>query len=199
LVQTADGALYGATLDGGATGVGTVFKLTTDGRFTSLASFGQPPLLCHNPHGGLTLGPDGNLYGSCRYENKGFGAAFRLTPSGEVQVIARFGPPHGTYPAATLSRARDGSFYGTTFRGGPSDQGTVFKLTPAGELTTLAAFVGIGPASDPDAWATPILAADGNLYGTTERGGATRRGSIYRVTPQGELTTLVEFFKAVKK
>jgi uncharacterized repeat protein (TIGR03803 family) len=136
---------------------------------------------------------------SFRYVNKGFGAAFRLTHSGEVQVIERFGPPHGTYQAATLSRASDVSFYGTTFSGGPSDQGTVFKLTPAGELTTLAAFVGIGPASDPDAWATPILAADGNLYGTTERGGATRRGSIYRVTPQGELTTLVEFFKAVKK
>lgn len=199
LVQTADGALYGATHDGGTAGVGTVFKLTTDGRFTSLASFGQPPLLCYNPHAGLTLGLDGNLYGHCRYENKGFGAAFRLTPAGEVQVIARFGPPHGSYPASTLFRAPDGSFYGTTFRGGPSDQGTVFKLTPAGELTTLAAFVGIGPASDPDAWAMPILAAGGNLYGTTERGGATRRGTIYRLTPQGELTTLVEFIKPAKK
>lgn len=199
LVQTADGTLYGTTHDGGRTGVGTVFKLTTDGRFTSLASFGQPPLLCYNPHAGLTLGLDGNLYGHCRYENKGFGAAFRLTPAGEVQVIARFGPPHGSYPASTLFRAPDGSFYGTTFRGGPSDQGTVFKLTPAGGLTTLAAFVGIGPASDPDAWATPILAADGNLYGTTERGGTARRGTIYRVTPTGELTTLVEFFKADKK
>jgi len=199
MVQAADGTLYGTTHDGGTTGVGTVFKLTTDGRFTSLASFGQPPLLCYNPHAGLTLGLDGNLYGHCRYENKGFGAAFRLTPAGEVQVIARFGPPHGTYPASTLFRGPDGNFYGTTFRGGPSDQGTVFKLTSAGELTTLAAFVGIGPASDPDAWATPILAADGNLYGTTERGGAARRGTIYRVTPNGELTTLVEFFKAVKQ
>jgi len=197
LAQTADGTLYGTTHAGGAFGGGTIFKLTRDGDFASLASFGRAPLLLYNPMGGLILGLDGNLYGHCRFEHGGTGAAFRLTPAGEVQVIARFKPPGGIYPASKLFCGPDGNFYGTTFHGGPADQGTIYKLTPAGELTTLAAFVGIGPASDPDPMATPILMGDGNFYGTTESGGTARHGTIYRLTPQGELTTLVEFSRPV--
>ena len=69
----------------------------------------------------------------------------------------------------------------------------MYRLTPAGQLTTLVEFVNPGKAMELAPWGTPILAADGNLYGVTQKGGSARHGMIYRVTPKGKLTTLVEF------
>src|SRR5262245_2156288 len=38
-----------------------------------------------------------------------------------------------------------------------------------------------------------ILATDGNLYGTTKQTGEARRGTIFRMTPAGVVTTLHTF------
>lgn len=193
LAQTADGTLFGTTPEGGSGNGGTAFRLTRDGKFTSLANFGLPPLNMRNPCGGLTVGHDGNLYGHCYYETGRNGAAFRLTPStGQIQIIARFGRPHGLGPVSTMSCGFDGAFYGTTLFGGAANQGTVFRLTPDGQITTLASFTAKGghPA---DTGVAPVLAADGAFYGATERGGKGDQGAIYRLSPDGRLTTVLEF------
>ena len=44
--------------------------------------------------------------------------------------------------------------------------------------------------SDPSAL---TLGNDGNLYGTTESGGIYSAGSVFRLTPNGTLTTLASF------
>src|SRR5204863_454694 len=38
-----------------------------------------------------------------------------------------------------------------------------------------------------------IQATDGNFYGTTEYGGANDQGTVFKMTPAGAVTTLVDF------
>jgi uncharacterized repeat protein (TIGR01451 family) len=64
LVMGLDGNLYGTTMGGGTAGMGTVFRITPDGKETILHSFGSSTNDGTSPCGVLTLGMDGNLYGS---------------------------------------------------------------------------------------------------------------------------------------
>src|SRR4029077_14282802 len=94
----------------------------------------------------------------------------------------------GCYPQGGLIQATDGNFYGTTRYGGEAFGGTLSRLTPPGALTTLHAFdcsvEGCAPA------ASLIQASDGTLYGTTVLGGTTGGGTVFTITPTGDLTTL---------
>ena len=106
----------------------------------------------------------------------------------------------GSEPLAGLVQATDGNFYGTTWLGGANGDGTIFKITPGHTLTTLYSFCSIPSCAD---GANPrgslIQATDGNLYGTTESGGDLSCpnpfgcGTVFRITPQGVLTTLHVF------
>lgn len=71
LVQGTDGQLYGATYNGGSHGMGTAFKVTTAGVFTLLHSFAGGASDGANPTGGLTLGSDGNFYGTTQQGGSG--------------------------------------------------------------------------------------------------------------------------------
>ncbi len=84
--------------------------------------------------------------------------------------------------------------YGTTLRGGTNNYGTVFKLTPSGKRTTLYSFClksGCTDGSSP--YAALIQATDGNLYATTKKGGVYGEGTVFKITPSGQLTTLYSF------
>ena len=98
----------------------------------------------------------------------------------------------GANPEAGLVQGIDGSFYGTTNLGGASDAGTVFKITPAGTLTTLHSFSG-SDAYGKNPFAGLVQGTDGNFYGTTERGGTSRYGTVFWITTAGALTTLHSF------
>jgi len=88
----------------------------------------------------------------------------------------------------------DGNFYGTTASGGAfTDQngegfGTVFKMTLDGTITTLYSFSGPdgkypqGPGLAQD--------SDGNFYGAAYPGGPDSFGTIFKITPDGGLTTV---------
>jgi uncharacterized repeat protein (TIGR03803 family) len=99
--------------------------------------------------------------------------------------------PDGRSPTRGLIQGDDGYFYGTTFRGGTNNDGTVFKINPAGTLTTLWQFGGGADGSNPDGGLTK--ATDGYLYGTTAGGGTNRAGTVFRITSAGALTTLYQF------
>lgn len=109
---------------------------------------------------------------------------------------------NGANPYADLTLAPDGSFYGTTRFGGATDlngglgDGTVFQVTTNGALTTLVNFNGTNGA---DPLAALAIGPDGSFYGTTQSGGDTSLasangvGTVFKVTPGGVLTTLVDF------
>ena len=206
LVQGSDGNFYGTTELGGSGTFGTVFKITPSGVLTTLYNFSDG---AHGwyPYAGLVQGSDGNFYGTtfsggaysdyCGYP--GCGTAFKITPAGELTTLYSFcaqpGCADGSGPWAGVVQAGDGNFYGTTYAGGAGFVGTVFKLTLAGSLTTLHSFCAQGGCPDGEQpYAGLVQASDGNFYGTTSTGGAYfYYGTVFKVTPAGELTTLHSF------
>jgi uncharacterized repeat protein (TIGR03803 family) len=99
-------------------------------------------------------------------------------------------------PSGALVQATNGDLYGTTTEGGANcannrQCGTVFKITLDGAFTTLHSFKGRPDGATPNGGL--IQATDGNLYGTTSNGGDNGFGSIFKITPHGDLTILYSF------
>jgi uncharacterized repeat protein (TIGR03803 family) len=203
LVQGTDGDLYGTTSGGGNigsgcpyTGCGTVFKITPQGAFSLLHSFDSTT---HggSPTDGLIQARNGNFYGTAEAGGThGGGTVFGMTPKGILTTLYNFpSTSYGADPIGGLVQTANGKFYGTTFRGGSSADGTVFEITPKGILTTLFVFCTDNNCAD-GAWpeAGLVQATDGNFYGTTTQGGLVfGDGTVFRITPEGTLTTLHAF------
>jgi uncharacterized repeat protein (TIGR03803 family) len=214
LVQGRDGNFYGTTHGGGSAtdtnGFGTVFRITPAGMLATLYTFtngadgGKPP-----PTAGLVQGSDGNFYGVTEQANGNItGTVFRITPKGVLTTLHTFNDSgDGSYPENRLLQARDGNFYGTTYfaykcGGGFCDNGlgTVFRISPLGAYTVLHKFLG-SRGNGLNEGATPsgglIQGTDGNFYGTTVNGGNPPGGTVFRMTPAGNLVTIYSFTNGV--
>jgi uncharacterized protein (TIGR03437 family) len=188
LVQATDGNFYGTTRSGGANGGGTVFKVTPGGTLTTLYSFGAAGTDGAQPYAGVIQGTDGNFYGTTYTGH----TVFKITPGGMLTTLHTFSGPDGGDPLDALVQASDGNFYGTTSSGGSESVGTIFKITPGGTLTTLHDFTD-GATDGARPYAGLIQGTDGNFYGTTEGGGTSGDGTIFKITPSGVLTILHNF------
>jgi uncharacterized repeat protein (TIGR03803 family) len=206
LSQAIDGNFYGMTAGGGETGGdhGTFFKMTPNGVLTSLYTFCPGGTACSygsSPGGGLIQAANGDFYGttSSGGSNEFAGTIFKITPAGALTKLYTFDFTDGEYPEDTLIQATNGNFYGTTSEGGPNycgtPCGTIFSITPSGSLTMLHSFDstdGYYP------WGGLVQAINGDFYGTTVYGGANSScadgcGTVFKMTPQGVLTTLHSF------
>jgi uncharacterized repeat protein (TIGR03803 family) len=196
LVFDGVGNLYGTTSQGGGRGSGVVFELSlgSGGNWTEkvLYSFnsstgdGAPPLA------GLTLDSAGNLYGTTNLGGTfGYGTVIELSPAvgggWTEKVLHSFGHlSDGTSPVAGVIRDLAGNLYGTTISGAINGNGIVFELSPQGSGWTekvLYAFANGADGSSP--WGGLTLDAAGNLYGTTEYGGANGWGTVFKLTQVG--------------
>jgi uncharacterized repeat protein (TIGR03803 family) len=102
LVQGTNGNLYGTTSSGGASGYGTVFRITTNGTLTTLVSFDYNSNGA-DPYAGLVQGSDGNFYGTTEYGGaNGMGIAFRMTSDGTFTNLFSFAGTDGASPQAVL-------------------------------------------------------------------------------------------------
>jgi uncharacterized repeat protein (TIGR03803 family) len=207
LVEGTDGDFYGTTSRFVADNNGTVFKITPRGELMTLYSF-CPQVNCAkgaNPDPGVIQASDGNFYGTT---NRGgahdFGEIFKITPAGEFTLLHSFaGPPDdGAYPIAGVVQGADGNLYGTTAAGGGAQQvcqygcGTVFRITLNGKETILHRFCSLANCADGFFLEGGLVqATDGNLYGASLGGGINRSssGTLFKITPKGELTTLYSF------
>jgi uncharacterized repeat protein (TIGR03803 family) len=199
LVRDAQGNLYGTTYLGGASGVGTVFKLESKtGKETVLYSFTGTGGDGANPHASLVWDAADNFYGTTY--NGGaydYGTVFRLNKAGKETVLYSFtGGSDGAYPLAGLVRDAAGNLYGTTVLGGVGCDGVgcgvVFKVAKAGKETVLYSFTGY-PDDGAEPWAGLVRDAAGNLYGTTFTGGASNYGTVFKVDETGKETVLYSF------
>jgi uncharacterized repeat protein (TIGR03803 family) len=190
LVQGQNGDFYGTANFGGANGYGEVFKLTPGGALTGIYSFDNEDGAYPTPT--LMQGGDGNFYGATFGGGaNSSGTIFRMTPAGVFTSLFSFAETNGAMPVWALTEDLAGNFYGATFGGGAYGAGTVFKLAADGAFTCLYSFTGGNDGANPNGGL--LLASDGNLYGTTQVGGAYRFGTLFRISLDGTLATLVQF------
>ena len=195
----AAGNVYGTTLNGGAHNKGFVFKVAHRGSgwlLTPLYSFlggldGSAPLA------GVTIGRDGNLYGTASSGGQhGAGVVYKLSPPPSIcrsvlcpwteTVLYQFtGGADGGEPAAAVIFDSAGNLFGTAASGGTRNNGVVFKLTPSGSGWTESVLYTFAGSPDGN---VPLSAltfdTSGNLYGTTN-GGGSGSGTVYQLTPSG--------------
>ena len=218
MVQGLNGKLYGVTSSTiyEITSAGTLKTLRAFCSETNCTDGGAPPQAAP-----MMLGTDGNFYGTTTTGGaNGSGTVYRMTPNGKYTVLYNFGAcsqsscPDGG-GSSGLVQAANGNFYGVTVSGGANNSfycslgksgsfgcGTVYELTSAGQFRVIHNFCSVTNCTD-GAYALAGLtsATDGNLYGTTALGGANLCGynpqlgcgSIFRLTLQGEFTTIYSF------
>jgi len=196
-----DGNLYGTTQTGGIYqgfyNSGTIFRVSLSGAYAIMHIFsgGSGTGDGENPVAGLTLGPDGNFYGTTEFGGtSGFGTVFRMNLAGTVTVLQSFAQfdANGAQPMGALFLANDGNLYGTCYSGGANGRGTVFRISTSGVLTKIYDFTDAAGNVGFDPKAGVIQASDGNLYGTAWQGGLGT-GTIYQLTLGGVATLEANF------
>ncbi len=185
--------LYGTTSEGGTGYGGTVWAVsTTTGKETILHRFQGGQHDGWRPEGGLAY-YKGSFYGTT---NGGDGRIFKITKSGKKyveKIVFTFNITDGSEPTfVTPVFDSHGNMYGTTAGGSAYSSGTVFKLAANGKLTTLHNFDQYdGDGTIPQCGVT--LDNKGNLYGSTQTGGAYTYGTLYEITAGGSYRTLYSF------
>jgi len=207
LTAISGGRLVGAASGGGADGFGVIYALTppvpphvrwaeaTLFAFTGYSTGFAPQMV------DLIADTNGTLYGTTASGGAGSaGTVFSLTPPAEPEktwtqtILYSFaGGADGATPYAGLTGDASGNLYGTTRNGGPAGFGTVYKLSPPATTggtwteTVLHSFAGGRDGSLPVA---PVLVSGGNLYGSTNEGGATCPqwtadgcGTVFKIVP----------------
>jgi uncharacterized repeat protein (TIGR03803 family) len=169
-----------------------------------------------NPH--MIQGTDSNFYSICESGGPSnspdpAGSIYKVTPSGNITAIYNFcggnannNCTDGDEPQGSLVEGSDGNLYGTTESGGTDSghgagmdgggAGTIYRVTPGGTLSTLYTFCLTDCSDGGFPIGGLVVASDGNFYGTTSAGGGSdgeQRGTIFRMTPAGVLTTLYVF------
>jgi uncharacterized repeat protein (TIGR03803 family) len=146
------------------------------------------------PYGGLTPDGKGNFFGTAAVGGTdGGGVVFELSPNSSggwtEQVIYNFigisNAGDGISPTSTPIFDSKGNLYGVTAAGGTAFQGTIFELTPGsnGAWTEkiLHSFLG-GPSDGAQPYDGGIvLDGSGDIYGTTNLGGAFGFGTVFEL------------------
>jgi uncharacterized repeat protein (TIGR03803 family) len=167
--------------------------------YKDLHRFAGFPTDGDHSYAGLTRDSEGKLYGTTSKGGaSGYGAVFTLAANGTETVMYSFtGGADGSVPMAGLILDPEGNLYGTTQNGGASGTGgasgagVVFELNAMGTETVLYNFTGGADGGNPEAGL--LRDREGNLYGTTERGGASSAGIVFKVDATGQQTVLYAF------
>lgn len=197
------GNLYGSTYQGGNTtattchpqGCGTVFRLTPSGGAWHFGLLWALQGTNGDRPTSLVFDSIGNLYGVAVGGGKTFcsggcGVVFKLTRpvlSGpwKQSIVHAFAAADGFTPTGLTLQPTSNVIFGTTGSGGTNHRGTVFEISPAAtggwEFTTVYSFNGKTDGNYPDA--AVIFDSQGNLYGTTQVGGADNLGTVFELSP----------------
>ena len=219
LVEDSNGNLYGATTgsvdyglmyewvkSSGSTVVTNYFGLSGTGLGVPDGGAGQ------NPNGGMVADSSGNLFGTTSQGGFfGSGTLYeRVKSTGAIVDLADFNGgatgndpltnTTGGNPLSNLVVDSSGNIYGTTsgIGGDPnSPVGTVFEyIKSSGTIVTLASFSRSTPGW-PDGGGPSgniVMDSSGNIYGTTQYGGANGDGTIFEyVKSTGSIRVLASF------
>lgn len=169
----------GTTSEGGETELGTVFRITRNGKETILHTFDGYD--GGGPQANVITDSAGNIYGTTASGGSGCcGTVFKITPGGSESVLYSFtGGNDGKWPLGSLKMDKAGNLYGTTWFGGANGLGTLFKVAPDGSETVLHSFGAY--AKDGSHPTAGLIGNDKGtiLYGTTGGTGADGRGTVF--------------------
>jgi uncharacterized repeat protein (TIGR03803 family) len=181
VIQGVDGNFYGITREGGASGVGIVYKLDLSGNFSVLHDF-------EGAGGGaypnaLIQDGGGHLYGTTSGGGSyGAGFMYQLDLSGNFSVLHEFDESQGVSNLSSFVRDTNGNFYGTVLNTPNDNNGFLFKLDALGNFTTIHSFNG----TDGSGPTKLIQTNDGSLYGITQSGGDYGKGVIFRLAENAQ-------------
>jgi len=206
--------LYGTTIAGGSSGLGTVFAVSTNGtNFTNPHEFIGSPSDGEVPVGSLIL--SGNtLYGTTPYGGtNGYGTVFAEYMNGansNFTILHNFTSlsnstnSDGAVPSSGLFLSGS-TLYGTTEEGGTAGNGTVFALNTNGMgFTNLYSFTALsapysdgGTNSDGALPYAGLILSGSTLYGTAEYGGTAGNGTIFALNTNGTGFAILHTFTAL--
>ncbi len=193
LIEDSQGDLFGTTFNGGANGEGSVYEIAPgSGTMITLASFNGDDGL--NPDSGVIEDSRGDLFGTTESGGAESDGVVYEVPAGGGAIIdiASFNGTDGEYPEAGLIEDKAGDLFGTALNGGAYGDGVVFEI-PAGSnsITDIASFNGSDGESP---FGGVVEDSAGDLFGTTELGGAEGVGTVYEVTAGSKtITDLASF------
>jgi uncharacterized repeat protein (TIGR03803 family) len=171
----------------------TCIPLSTNSEMLKIGSSGAPTSVYvpSNCSYGVTEGTDGNLY-STTGNNDGagglYGTVYKVTPTGTETLLHTFtNGTDGSYPYWPPIEGTNGIFYGTTQE--QVANSTAYSVTSSGTFTTLHTFTG----SDGQNVNGLVQGTDGNFYGSSQSGGTSGDGVIFKMTPTGTVTVLHNF------
>ncbi|HLY06326.1 MAG TPA: choice-of-anchor tandem repeat GloVer-containing protein [Rhizomicrobium sp.] len=211
LAADSHGHLYGTTSQG-ANGAGTLFEVTPGKKLKTLYAFCSQTG-CKDeasPHAGLILDSQGNLYGTTYGGGaNSSGTVFEATPKGVETVLYSFCSVvknghcgDGSAPLGGVTMDSAGNLYGTTASGGDNDFGAVFEVAFNGKKgtwteKTLYSFCPESGCADGQAPAAGVIMDKaGNLYGTTQLGGAFGQGAVFEINARHKKETVLYSFCA---
>jgi uncharacterized repeat protein (TIGR03803 family) len=211
LIQATNGFFYGAISGGGANGQGAVFKITPAGTLTTVYSFcptgTEGNCVEASFPGLLTLGNNGDIYGTLQGGINGTGALFTMTPAGAAtatffQPVESGENAGGAYPVGALIQGTNGNFYGVAEGGGVLGQGTAWQSPLDGASVGAFAQFFCDPAFCNGGYnveAGLVQGTDGNFYGVSANGGTGAfgtvqvAGSVFQINSTGTVTTIYSF------
>jgi uncharacterized repeat protein (TIGR03803 family) len=210
LMQSTSGNFLGTTTEGGPHGGGTVFEMRPSGKSTVLYNF------CsledcddgRQPYTPVIQAANGSFYGVTTEGGNGSycvdsnycGTFFELTTAGKLTTLYNFcsqvNCDDGYFGGSTPVEA-DSRFYGT-IGGGANDfygsgAGLMYEITPEGAFSILYNFCAQPNCADGADPSGILRGTNGNFYGSTAFGGKNQNGTIFEITPSGQLTTLYNF------
>jgi uncharacterized repeat protein (TIGR03803 family) len=204
VIQGTDGDLYGVTYQAGG-----LYQLVPCCNRSTLNNIHCSVYVCLNVlydtyfAFGVPVEDGSNLFGTASYGGtggfcsigNGCGTIYRVSSNGkEITTLYDFcsepGCADGSFPSSSLVLAADGRFYGITYSGGVTGNGTIFKIRSSGSFTLLHT---LANAEGSGAYGRLIQGTDGNFYGATPTGGANGSGTVFKMTPKGTVTVLYNF------
>jgi uncharacterized repeat protein (TIGR03803 family) len=181
-----DGQLYG-TASGGANDAGVVYRLSPTGAFSIVHAFSGS----NGSLSGLSVNAAGELFGATAYGGAhNLGAIYKISALGTKTVLHSFAGTDGLFPYGPVTLGSDGRIYGTATYGGPGYfegntlYGVLFAMRLDGSRFRLLHVFKGRPNDGSHPLGRLLEGADGRLYGTTVRGGESRQGTVFAVTPR---------------
>ena len=193
LLEASDGKLYGACRHGGANGLGSLYRIDKNGNnFTIIYSY---PVFDngYSPVGGLVEDNSGKLYG-VNFWGAGSGSIFKVDKNGSNFTLLKAftGGNELAFPYSGLTLSGNFLYGACGYGGGVANKGGVFRMKTDGTAyQVLHAFAG---ADGELPVATPVIASNGKLYGTTAYGGNNLHGTIFRIDTTGSNFVVLKHF-----